>query len=200
MSLKCTHWGISRGSDWLSHNTPRMDSDSKSVQSEMAVSSCPGRQDGKHVAIWYPKKGGSLYYNHKGFHPIVLLGLVDVDYKFIWADMGSNCAVSDTQIFTDSELKEARENNVIGFPNDDRNTLTLLWEMMPSVLRHGWWSHMEGLPVAERIFNYQFSRAMRIVNNAFRILANKFWLPLNQPKTATSGVDRRYPVFITWCA
>ncbi len=100
-----------------------MDSDSKSVQSEMAVSSCPGRQDGKHVAIWYPKKGGSLYYNHKGFHPIVLLGLVDVDYKFIWADMGSNCAVSDTQIFTDSELKEARENNVIGFPNYDRNTL-----------------------------------------------------------------------------
>ncbi len=58
----------------------------------------------------------------------MLLGLVDADYKFIWADVGSNGAASDAQIFTDSELKEAIENNIIGFPpadqlpNDDRDT------------------------------------------------------------------------------
>ncbi len=56
------------------------------------------------------------------------LGLIDADYKFIGPDIGSNGEASDAQIFSDSELKEVIENNVISFPpagvlpNDDRNT------------------------------------------------------------------------------
>ncbi len=42
-SVLSHHPGISRGSDCLSHHTPRMVSDSQSLQSEMAVSSCPRR-------------------------------------------------------------------------------------------------------------------------------------------------------------
>ncbi len=51
-----------------------------------------------------------------------------MEYKFIWVDVGSNGGASDVQIIADSELKEAIENNVIGFPyadplpDDDRNT------------------------------------------------------------------------------
>ncbi len=60
-----------------------------------------GALDGKHVAIRCPQKGISLYYNYRGFHSIVLLGLVDSDYKFIWADVRSNGAESDAQIFAD---------------------------------------------------------------------------------------------------
>ncbi len=141
-----------------------------------------GAMDGQHVTIRYPKRGGSQYYNYKGFHFIMLLGLVDVDHKFIWADVGSNGTASDAQIFTDSELKEAIENNVIGFPaahplpNDDRDTPYFIigddafslrmWMMKP------YWMH--GLSVPERIFNYQLSRARRIVENAFGILSNRF--------------------------
>ncbi len=148
----------------------------------MAVSSCPespGCETCRHLRS---QKGNSQYYNYKGFHKIMSLGLVDADYKFIWADVGSNGAASDAQIFADSELKEAIENVVIGFlpadqlPNDDRDTPYFIigddafslrtWMMKP----YG----SCGLSVAERMFNYRLSRARQIVENAFGILFNRF--------------------------
>ncbi len=75
--------------------------------------------DGKHVAIRRPHNCGSLYYNCKDFHSIILLALVDGDYKFIWADIGVNGSPSDAQVFTDSELRDAIDDSMIGFPDPD---------------------------------------------------------------------------------
>ena len=55
--------------------------------------------DDKHVAIKCPRNGGSIYYNYKGYHAIVLMAVVDADYMFIWVEAGSNGSVSDAQIF-----------------------------------------------------------------------------------------------------
>ncbi len=45
--------------------------------------------------------------NYKNFHSIVLMALVDGDYKFTWVAVGANGPSSDAQIFEDCGLKQA---------------------------------------------------------------------------------------------
>lgn len=75
-----------------------------------------GALDGKHIACRRPRNSGSLYFNYKGFFSLVLMGLVDADYKFLWIDVGGYGHMSDAQIFNVSELKECLDNNSIAFP------------------------------------------------------------------------------------
>ena len=143
-----------------------------------------GALDGKHIKMKAPKKSGTLFYNYKGFFSIVLLGLVDSEYKFLWADIGSNGSSSDSGIFNASTLKVSLENGDIRFPpaeplpNDDHvihvpyffigdDAFALrTWMMKPFGHRN--------MAIDERIFNYRLSRARRIVENAFGILAHRW--------------------------
>ena len=61
-----------------------------------------GAIDGKHIAMRKPNKSGSVFYNYKGFFSIILLTVVDVDYKFMWVDIGANGSTSDCPMFNDS--------------------------------------------------------------------------------------------------
>ena len=76
-----------------------------------------GALDGNHVNCKCPPNSGSLYYNYKGFYSVVLVALVDADYKFIWADIGGMGSASDAQIYNASELKECVEDGSLGFPD-----------------------------------------------------------------------------------
>ena len=154
-----------------------------------------GALDGKHVAIQKPQNSGSLYHNYKGFFSIVMLALVDGDYRFLWVDAGTNGACSDAQIWNDCELKEMIEDQQLGLPDpepvvegeralpyfivgDDAFALTTYLQKPFSKRR---------LTKEERIFNYRLSRARRIVENAFGILVNRFRCMLTtlrlKPKT-----------------
>ena len=75
-----------------------------------------GALDGKHIAIKKPKKSGSEYVNYKGYFSLVLLALVDADYKFLWVNVGSSGSSSDAQIFNRSKLKRRIENGTLGIP------------------------------------------------------------------------------------
>ncbi len=82
-----------------------------------------GAIDGKHIAITKPGKTGSLYYNFKGFFSIVMLAVVDANYKFMRAPGSS----SDAGIFNRSRLEPALRLGILGLPppeplpNDDRD-------------------------------------------------------------------------------
>ena len=62
------------------------------------------------------KKSGSEYFSYKGYFSLVLLALVDADYKFLWVNVGSSGSSSDAQIFNHSQLKRRIENGTLGVP------------------------------------------------------------------------------------
>ncbi len=67
---------------------------------------CIGALDGKHILMHPPRNSGSLFYNYKEGFSIVLLGLVDADYKFIAIDLGANGRCSDSGIWDNSIMKK----------------------------------------------------------------------------------------------
>ena len=81
---------------------------------------CCGVLDGKHVAVTCPWNTGSVYRNYKGFFSIVVMALVDTDYKLLWTDVGSDGSSNDASIYNGSELKEGLEsqNNIFNLPEE----------------------------------------------------------------------------------
>ena len=75
-----------------------------------------GALDGKHIAIKKPKKSGSEYFNYKGYFSLVVLALVNAEYKFLRVNMGASGSLSEAQIFNYSKLKRRIENGTLGLP------------------------------------------------------------------------------------
>jgi len=64
-------------------------------------------------------QSGSLYYNYKGYFSVILMALVDANYKFIWVNVGANGSASDSQVFNHSELRTMLEEDNLGLPDAD---------------------------------------------------------------------------------
>ena len=142
-----------------------------------------GAIDGKHIACKAPANTGSDYYNYKGFFSVILLAVVTSDYKFLWIDVSGKGSSSDAHIYNASDLKEGLQNDdIVGFPRPD--PLPGDTEDVPYFLvgddAFGLRTYMmkpygnRDLTRKQRIYNYRLSRARRVVENAFGILANRF--------------------------
>lgn len=70
-----------------------------------------------------PTQSGSQFYDYKGNFSIILLALVDADYNFLYADIGTNGRASDGGVWSKGKFKDGIENGEIGilpstnFPN-----------------------------------------------------------------------------------
>ncbi|XP_047490323.1 protein ALP1-like [Penaeus chinensis] len=146
-----------------------------------------GAIDGKHVACKCPPNSGSEFYNYKGFYSVILFAMVDADYRFTYIDVSGNGSSSDAQIYNESDLHRGLDQNRIHafpqpdpLPNDHQDVPYFIvgddafslrtYLMKPYSNRN--------LTHEERIFNYRLSRARRVVENAFGILANRFQILL----------------------
>jgi hypothetical protein len=107
--------------------------------------------------------------------------------RFIYVNIGVNGRISDGGVFNGTKLSEALHNNTLNLPAPVR--LPGMEELSPYVIvADNAFPLMRNLmkPYPQRtlahdqiIFNYRSSRARRIVENPFGILANRFRVLLN---------------------
>lgn len=146
-----------------------------------------GAIDGKHINIKKPPKSGAVHFNYKKQFSIVLFALVDAQYCFRYINVGAVGSAGDAGIFRTSTLYRALEQNHFNFPPDHvilgDEAFPLKEYLMKPYRRRN-------LTVKERIFNYRLSRARRVVENAFGILAWRFRVFLSTIDVKVVTVDK----------
>lgn len=146
---------------------------------------CLGTIDGKHVLIQSPARSGSMYFNYKKTFSIVLLAICNATYEFTLVDIGGSGRQSDGGIYNNSKIGDAIENNTLSFPypspiNGYDETIMFpytfvadeAFAMKPHMMRP--YPRRNELDRTETMFNYRLSRARRVIENSFGILASRF--------------------------
>lgn len=77
---------------------------------------CIGAVDGKHVVMVAPPNAGSIFYNYKGTHSIILMGITDAEYKLLYVDVGRNGRFSDGGVFNRCTFAHAMDSDQLGLP------------------------------------------------------------------------------------
>lgn len=110
------------------------------------------------------------------------MAIVNANYEFIMVDVGTNGRVSDGGVLQNTKFGQKLRNNDLNIPrpavvnNSTRNLPYVFvgddaFPMGPNLLKP---YSQTGLTKEKRIFNYRLSRARRLVESAFGILATRF--------------------------
>jgi hypothetical protein len=124
--------------------------------------------------------------------------LVDGDQRFVFIDLGCNGRVNDGDVFRNSTLNSAMEINWLNWPDNSiiigdhafaiRNSLLKPYSKVNPTLK-------------QKICNYRLSRARRVCENAFDILAQRFRVfgrPTELKVSTTVLVIRSACYFHSW--
>ncbi|XP_046383400.1 protein ALP1-like [Ischnura elegans] len=149
--------------------------------SKWNLPNCVGAIDGKHIAIQAPSNAGSLFFNYKKTHSIVLMAACDAEYNFTLIDIGAYGSQSDGGIFS-RVIGRAVETGDIVFPPPE--VIPGMAQEMPYYLvgdaafpQRKWLMRPypgRSLSLQKSIFNYRLSRGRRTIENAFGILASRW--------------------------
>ena len=163
-----------------------------------------GAMDGKHISLFHPKGSGSEYYNYKGFFSLVMLALVDYDYKFMFIDVGCQGRISDGGVYNNASTSNALrtifqichlhahflfQKILSGYMIIKHFPFMIIsddgFPLKPQIMKP--YSH-RNLDDKKLLFNNRASRYQRVTENAFGILSWRFRLFLSRtclsPETA----------------
>ena len=88
----------------------------KEFYSQWNLPNCIGAMDGKYVMMKLPANSGSYYFNYKHSFSIVLMAVVDANYKFLFVDIGCNGRISDGGVFKNCATSTALEEKTLNIP------------------------------------------------------------------------------------
>lgn len=166
--------------------TPKTEAEWRAIAEEFErkwqFPNCLASLDGKHIYIQPPASSGSTYRNYKCRFSVLMMAAVDANYKFLYVSVGAQGRASDAGLFAHSDFKRALERGLLhipppqALPNSDAVVPFMFvgddaYPLRTDLMKP--YSHRQ-LDQEERIFNYRLSRARRVVENAFGILANRW--------------------------
>lgn len=139
---------------------------------------CIAAIDGRHIRIRKPAGGiGYKFWNYKGFYSIVLQAVVDVNYRFMFIDVGGYGSQHDAGTFRASDFCRALENNLLDLPEPSQlpgsnvklpyffvgdNAYPIMENLMKPVPG-------KELPPIFNIYNKRISRGRSVAENAFAL-------------------------------
>ena len=145
---------------------------------------CSGAIDEKHVLIQAPARSGSNFFSYRKCFSIVLLAAYNANYEFTLVDIGEAGQQSDGGVYSSSNLGQAIDQNILKFPepatiNNYSTTKKFRYvfvadeafALKPFMLRP--YPSRNELNIHDLIFNCRLSRARRLIENTFGILASR---------------------------
>ena len=179
-------WAITKNMQSMYLKTPSTADEWERISSKFnerwEFPNCLGAIDGKHVVMQPPPESGSQFFNYKHTHSLVLLAIAGPDNECLFADIGTNGRVSDGGVWNKSKIAQMIENKQIELPAD--RCLPFGSKKLPHVFiaddafalkRYLMKPYPQnGLDDTKKIYNYRHSRARRIVENLFGIVANRW--------------------------
>lgn len=160
-----------------------------------------GAIDEKHVTIKKPINSGSSFFNYKQHHSIVLMAVVDANYKFVFIDVGSKGRFPDGSIFDNCILKRKMINKQLHLPEPKglpgREDIVVphvivgdaAFPLMENLMRP--FSQRQVIDnYRNKVFNYRLSRARQTVECAFGILSSRFRIFLRPFEMKVETVDK----------
>ena len=154
----------------------------KKFEEKWQFPNCLGAIDGKHIVMQPPSGSGSKYFNYKHTHSIVLLAVAGPNYECLYADVGTNGRVSDGGVWGKCSLAHKLENDKEYLPEPEclpsgteKCNYVIVGDeafpLKPYLMKP---FPQAGLDDEKRVYNYRHSRARRISENLFGIIANRW--------------------------
>lgn len=170
----------------MNFQTPKTEAEWRTIaeefQQKWQFPHCVGALDSKHIHVQPPAYSGSTFREDKGMSSILMMAAVDANYRFLYISVGTKDRASDAGVFARSDLRRALDCGLLHLPppeplpNSDivvpymfigDDAYPLRTDLMKPY-SSGRMDHHR------RTFNYRLSRAQRVGENAFGILANRW--------------------------